>query len=809
MMWRLVGRLMGGMGWSGVLAVALSGPAALAADDLVLVAEGTAKATIWYDPQDGEGNKEASLADTAKMLADHLKQISGADVPVQPGGADAKPAAGAPVIVLGRAALALGCPPPPATKSGDGYRVRRDGTRLFLVGESPASTYFAASHFLETVGCRWFFDNALGTVIPTQKTIAVGALDLAEKPSFVSRSIWGPNWQDRTWGRHNRLGGNGMSTSHAWSQVSAGEFGAKHPEYFSMNGAGERKPGLWLCTSNPDVQRIFIEKISEQVRGKGAVSVSLSPPDGTSFCQCPECKKLDDPTYLEPSSGRVVMSDRYLKFFSAVGAAVQKVNPEAILCFYAYSDYSAPPRHAERAPDNICVFMAPIRYCRYHSLNNALCEPRLRLRDQTLAGWAKVVSKLGWREYNYNLAEGTVPFAKMSVVADDLPYLAKNGCIGANIECLAFWHIYGPHTYLTARLLWNVNLDAQAVMDDFYEKFCGKAAPHVKAYWERMDKAYRETDAHSGSYFSVPDVWTPALLKACQDDLAAAAKAADTDVTRARVEMFQAGLDNAAIYLDMLGAINRCDFVKARERMDALGAHMDDAVTRNYHRIGEYKRGYLGRFISPAVQGGYDAVTGANQFVTQLPDQWHFRYDLPVAGQPYAPEARAAELKCLGADFQPGNEWRLVKTYSQTLANQGIDEQLTWMWYRTEFEVKELPANRRLSLLLDELDGRESVVWLNGAVVSAPGTFGRRKPVQLDVSGKLTAGRNTVVVATNHSSISELMLGGILRPAFIFATDVEAEAKLKAEAAEKAKAAAEAKAKAEAEAKAAKGGKKK
>ena len=42
--------------------------------------------------------------------------------------------------------------------------------------------------------------------------------------------------------------------------------------------------------------------------------------------------------------------------------------------------------------------------------------------------------------------------------------------------------------------------------------------------------------------------------------------------------------------------------------------------------------------------------------------------------------------------------------------------------------------------------------------------------VTTDNDGKLRAGKNTIVLATSHDRISELMLGGILKPAMLYVT---------------------------------------
>jgi len=716
------------------------------AEAMDLVRDGKPLAVL-YSREDG---KEA-----AQDLVQYVERISGAKLDVRILAAQDKPGAG-PAVVVGDLAIELGLAAPPKTISGDGYRIRLEGNRLLMAGETPNSTFFATSHFLQTLGCRWFFDNELGEVVPQIPTIQVQQCDVAETPDFACRSIWGPNWRGRNWQRHNRLGGLSMPTGHDWGHVPAAKYGKEHPEYYALRD-GQRKAGAWLCTSNPDVRRLFAAALADAVRGKGNIGVSISPPDGNGYCQCDRCTAEDVAGYLEPSSGRVAISDRYQRFYNAVAAEVLKANPDAILNFYAYADYSVPPKEVKQAPPNLCAWVAPIRFCRLHSMSNALCESRQRCRH-AVEGWAQAVSKIGWREYNYNLAEGTVPLSKISVWRDDIPWLKKKGCMGLNIESLAFWHIYGVNTYVIARLAWDADADVDAILDDFCTRFCGPAAPHVKAYWERIDRAYRQTGAHAGSFYAVPAVWTPELVSACEADLQAADKVADSDLVRRRVAMFRMGLQSAKFFLALHETTNRCDFVNAKAVLDRWFAHLDAIHAAKIHPVGEYKRGYVPRFLARSVEDGFERVTGPRRLVIQLPDEWQFRYDPRDEG----------EAAGWGRAMAPGDGWRKVKTHSATLNQQQVPEELTWMWYRTSFAVPaQLPAGP-LHLWFAEIDGREGKVFLNGEEV---GQFhGARRPHEVEITGKLLAGKeNTVAVKIDHSRITELMLGGLLKPVMIYA----------------------------------------
>ena len=90
------------------------------------------------------------------------------------------------------------------------------------------------------------------------------------------------------------------------------------------------------------------------------------------------------------------------------------------------------------------------------------------------------------------------------------------------------------------------------------------------------------------------------------------------------------------------------------------------------------------------------------------------------------------------------------------------------MWYRASFAAPaELPPGP-LHLWFAEIDGRQVKAFLNGEPL---GEFkAARKPQEVEVTGKLRAGReNVVALKIDHSRISELMLGGILRPVMVYA----------------------------------------
>jgi len=684
-------------------------------------------------------------AAAARVLADWVKKMSGAELPI----ADSAPA-GKPAILIGAAAVKAGLKLDDIkSPTNEGMRVLCDGQRVLLAGQCGVATVKAACRFLEELGCRYFMDEPIGEVYPRTKNISVGKLDITDQPGFLYRSIWGSGWSGLSlWKIWNGAGGLRMSMGHSWGGYVPKKLFETHPEYFPMR-LGQRVPSQWLCTSNPALRKLFLANLLKAIEG-GNTNPSISPPDGTGYCQCPACKAQDDPNSIEPSSGRVNMTNRFCDFFDFLGRRVAQRHPESILSFYAYADYTQPPTRKAKLPPNLCTWIAPIRYCRYHRIGHPGCPSRSQLAT-LIEGWAAVASKIGYRTYNYNLAECCVPFSKYSVWKHDIPWLKSKGCIGINLESLENWEIYGPHLYLSIRLAYSPHADAAAIMDDYFTGFYGpKAGPPMKQYWMAIDEAFDKLKCHSGSFFALHLVYTPEFLARTKALLDKAAEAAKGDAAyEARVALHTEGWKNAAEFIALRDAMNRGDFAKAKAIYDALYARNEAEYKKGYGN--HYTLNYLRRFVGTHVNAGAKATAPPAQVLAVLPDRWRLAYD---------EEEQGVQRGYAKPDFDD-SAWRLVATCSNTLDAQGLPDRKTVMWYRTRFRV---PAKRgRLLLFFTEVDGN-SIVYVNGRETEAGK---RRAPFAIDITDVAKPGENVVAVRVDHSRISELFLGGIIRPVLL------------------------------------------
>jgi hypothetical protein len=269
----------------------------------------------------------------AKVLADWIEKMTDARLEIV-----SYVPSGRPAIYVGAAAVDAGLNLSDIkSPTKEGLRIISDGSSKILIGgQNATSTVKAVCRFLEELGCRYFMDNALGEVYPSEKTITVGRLSITEKPGLMVRQIWGSQWTRQSlWKVWNGAGGLAMDTGHAWGKYVDERLFETHPEYFALRD-GKRRKGDWYCTSNPELRKIF----AQGVISTGAHNPSVSAPDGTGYCQCDKCRAQDDPNNIEPSSGRPSVANRYADFLDEVAREVAKVHSDWLLSFYCYADYT-------------------------------------------------------------------------------------------------------------------------------------------------------------------------------------------------------------------------------------------------------------------------------------------------------------------------------------------------------------------------------------------------------------------------------------------------------------------------------------
>jgi len=531
---------------------------------------------------------------------------------------------------------------------------------------------------------------------------------------------------------------------------------AKEPELFALVN-GKRTTRQW-CTTHPEVLRRTVAAVKGYFRkNPRAPWIGLGPNDGRGFCECGRCRGLDAGDW-DPFSNDISVTDRYIHFFNAVLHEVHKEFPGKKLCFYSYSLYMRPPLR-EKPDAHIVPAFAPITLCRVHGMNNAIC-PERSYYGYLMKEWGKLVPEVFERGYYYNLACPGFPFSKVHAIRDETSYAFRHGVKGWRVECIPCWGSHTPTLYVAARLMWNADADVDSLLEDFYSTFFGPAAGPMQRYLERMDAALRDGDFHTGSSFNMPDFYSPEVMRGGKADLGLAAELAGDTLYGRRVALFRTTYDFLAAFLEMLSHRNALRFVQAKGALDGMRAILSRAARHDPPILHpRFSERYLGRFWSACVEQGCQRVTGGNELVAGLPDEWAFFLD---------PNGLGEAIGLFGEDV-PVGQWMTLRTSSASWGDQGLRYYKGDAWYRASVRIEERFRGRKVYLWFGGVD-EKARVWVNGEFLGeSPGrAFG---PFEVDASDAVRFGEiNRVAVRVTNARLNELGTGGITAPVMFWAT---------------------------------------
>ena len=479
-----------------VLAVAGSASA-----DLVLVENGQARAQVVV--------VEAApplVRDAAVDFVRVVKRVSGAELALV---VESKSDPTVPRVIIGACNVPPGLEADPAVIRGDGayagYVIACGRNVLTLAGNSPAGTANAVYGFLQDqLGVRWFLPMELFEIVPQLKTVAVPEMRRVVTPSFVCRYGWASwNGESRAWARRNRVSDRegGYAVPHGaiihsmYAVFPPSKYGKTSPDIYPLlNGkrAIPERDGQQLaqpCTGNPETIRIAIECVSAYFDAHpDAHTYPFSINDNNTWCECELCRAQDveRPDYR----GRRIYSDRWFTFVNAVAKGLREKHPAKFLGTIAYAGVEPPPRKVARIEPNVSVHLTQD--------TAQFFDPEYERVDHDLIrAWQQKCRHVGRSNY-YGLG-ALAPRYFPHLLAADLKAIHGMGVRAFHSEMYPYWANMGPMLYLAGRLLWDVTLDPDTLLDEFFATTFGAAGPEMRAFYQVHEDAWQ--NQKTGKWF--------------------------------------------------------------------------------------------------------------------------------------------------------------------------------------------------------------------------------------------------------------------------------------------------------------------
>lgn len=356
-------------------------------------------------------------------------------------------------------------------------------------------------------GNRHYMPHELGDIVPRSPDFSLPVTQYIKAPAFAGRHFYGTHFKTVSpvflrWFYRLCAGGRNDFTNHSYRRML--KYKDSHPEYFALidgkrdfarlsaaEGTGN------LCLTNRGGIKAFADYICDFFdKHPNCTSFPVFPPDGmVKICECPECSKL-----LSPQLGPYgKFSNAVFHHASEVAKEVAKKYPDKKIIGGSYGYFRVAPEMD--LPPNLLVRAC---YDRHELLNK-------KMRDEVrniIEGFSK--KKVGLLVWTYALFNHVPPMRGLpifypSLLQENIRFNHRNGVQGEFCEAtycagggdtlvkrgqFALPGITHINDYVRQQLLWDPDLDMNAMLDEYYRLFYGPAAPEMKEFWTVAEKTF-------------------------------------------------------------------------------------------------------------------------------------------------------------------------------------------------------------------------------------------------------------------------------------------------------------------------------
>jgi hypothetical protein len=357
------------------------------------------------------------------------------------------------------------------------------------------------------------------------------------------------------------------------------------------------------------------------------------------------------------------------------------------------------------------------------------------------------------------LVSGLTPLPEFTKLRRDFPLMKKWGVMGFHDESRNVWAEAGiASRYLRAQLEWEAEADVDAILDDFFAKWYGRAARPMKAFYVALDEAVTRTPLHGHEDRIMPEVYTPELLARLRQLVAQAEQLADAERDKLHVRADRLIHDHLVAYMDLAAAEASGNFAAAIAQADKMLA-----LRGQLHAISPF-------FIWPDEKGyhtgvWYWTISDRKKYYQSLVDKTNGKSGTPVALAPRQVPFRTDphEEGIFAGWQQPGLDetgWALVDT-TRPFYRQGFDDARGYpyvghIWYRIKVDVPATAQGKKIMLSVPVVV-TEAWCWVNGTYAGHrpyQEAYIRPAEMELDITPLVRPGQPNVVAIRVDTSLS-------------------------------------------------------
>jgi hypothetical protein len=433
-------------------------------------------------------------------------------------------------------------------------------------------TCYATYDFLERFcGVRWYGPRPLNVVTPSQKTLAIDAIEIRRTPSLLHRHADGGGWPiifaqwDRPDDSHRqlfyrrmRLGGERWAANHSFSSYAdrflvqnperPDLFEESRPDFFAVGWENE---GYWrqLCYTNPDLIGQVVMDARNYFDGNGVKGnqpasgdyFAVVPQDSDHWCQCDRCQAA-----LAPGRSRAMKhvfgtgeaSDYVFGFVNAVAKEVKNTHPDKFIATLAYHVYSFRPTFELE----LNVAVAPcVQIC--YGYETGVFETDVKFYNEWIEDTGRRIHL--WNYFHHPMERALMgewkcfPCFMPEVISEWVTRYHRDGVRGFFLCGIPQQLDY----YLYVQSAFNSDTDCEQLIDEFFALYFGAAGNPMKKFYSRISEINREEGVLGTSEGrSWERLGTEARMKELGSLMSQAVNLAQSDTEKRRVETWKVGV---------------------------------------------------------------------------------------------------------------------------------------------------------------------------------------------------------------------------------------------------------------------------
>ena len=352
---------------------------------------------------------------------------------------------------------------------------------LIIGGGSENATLNAVYEFLEIyLNCRWYAPNEM--VIPESKSIEIPKIIAYNyTPEITTRTVhsrlfyknegFAAKQKVTTIAFPNYVPSARVHTFHKF--IPEEKFFKEHPEYFAFRN-NKRIP-TQLCLTNPTVFKIVRDSVASLFkRNPNSSVVSVSQNDNQQYCTCNNCSAIDS----EEGSPSGTM----IQFVNKIAAEF----PDKTISTLAYQ-YTRKPSKT-KPNKNVLITLCSIECDR----SAPILEKCNDFADDII-GWHNITNNIRIWDYTTQFTNFLAPFPNIHTLQPNIKFFRDN-----HAKWVFEQHSNNPselfelRSYITAKLLWNPDLNIEHLITDFTDGYYEEAGVYIKNYIDLIHKKIKE-----------------------------------------------------------------------------------------------------------------------------------------------------------------------------------------------------------------------------------------------------------------------------------------------------------------------------